>query len=314
MTEPTATLPSAQALGPDATSSSTESHAVPTDHPVEPAAESAHQGAPASNEPEDIDLESQTDEVKLTILVSAELATRAANLTAKAGTKLHQETQNLVAIYKIQRRQGRIVLIAFGSLVLTSFILFGWMSMRMQSRVGQLDAMLLAVGKRVVAMDDSLEGVAAIGDTLRDMSAKQDAISNQQARSDVRMEDVLKGLGETAAGKTSAPMSAPMSADILKLLQGMDARLQAQTNAVKAITAATQSAAKPALDASLVRREVEAALRQQRQVQETVAKANPMPASASAAVSAAPVVAAKPRERLVQYPRVQAQGTTAETQ
>ncbi len=312
MTEPTATLPSAQALDPDATASSTESHAVPTDHRVEPVAESAQQGAPASNAPEDIDLESQTDEVKLTILVSAELATRAANLTAKAGTKLHQETQNLVAIYKVQRHQGRIVLIAFGSLVLTAFILFGWMSMRMQSRVVQLDAMLLAVGKRVVAMDDSLEGVAAIGDTLRDMSAKQDAISNQQARSDVRMEDVLKGLGETAAGKTSDPKSAPMSADLLKLLQGMDARLQAQTNALKAITAATQSAARPALDASLVRREVEAALRQQRQVQETAAKAHPMPASA--ALPAAPVVAVKPRERLVQYPRVQAQGTTPETQ
>jgi len=312
MTEPTATLPNAQALDPDATASSTESHAVPSDHRVEPAAESAHQGAPASNEPGDIDLESEVGEVKLTILVSAELATRAANLTAKAGVKLHQETQNLVAIYKVQRRQGRIVLIAFGSLVLTAFILFGWMSMRMQSRVVQLDAMLLAVGKRVVTMDDSLEGVAAIGDTLRDMSAKQDAISNQQARSDVRMEDVLKGLGETAAGKTSDPKSAPMSADLLKLLQGMDARLQAQTNALKAITAATQSAAKPALDASLVRREVEAALRQQRQVQETAAKAIPMPASA--ALPAAPVVAVKPRERLVQYPRVQAQGTTPETQ
>jgi len=309
MTEPTATLPSAQALGPDATSSSTEIHAVPIDHPVEPAAESAHQGAPASNEPVDIDPDSQMGDVKLTMLSSAELATRAANLAAKAGAELHRETQNLVASYNIQRRHGLIMLIAFGCLVLISSILFAWMSIRMQSRVVQLDAMLLAVGKRVVAMDDSLQAVAATGDTLRDMSAKQDAILNQQARTDVRMEDVLKVLGETAAGKTSAPKSA----DTLKLLQGIDARLQAQTNAVKAITSATQRGPRPALDASVVRREVEAALRQNRQAQEAAAKANPMPASASAAVPAAPALAAKPRERLVQYPRAQAQGTAPET-
>jgi hypothetical protein len=310
MTEPTATLPSANALGPETPSSSTESHDLTTDHPVETTLESALLGALASPQADDIDEDNQSGEVKLTLLLSAELATRAANLAAKAGTSLHQETQNLVANYKIQRRYGLMMLIAFGTLVLISCSLFGWLSIRMQSRIVQLDAMLLAVGKRVVAMDESLEAVSATGDTLRDMSAKQDAISNQQARSDVRMEDLLTAIGKTEPGKTSEPKSA----DILKILQGIDSRLQVQTNLVKGITSHVPSAPRPVLDASVVRREVEAALRQQRQLLEAVAKANPPPASPSAAVPVTPALAAKPRERLVQYPRSQAQGSTTETQ
>jgi len=310
MTEPTTALPSANAPGPEAASSSTENHDVPIVNPTDPAADSVHQEATAQTAPGDIEPDSQAVEVKLTMLVSAELATRAANLAAKAGANLHQETQNLVAIYIRQQRHGLMMLIAFGSIVLTSCILFGWMSIRLQSRVVQLDAMLLAVGKRVVTMDDSIQAVAATGDILRDMSAKQDAISNQQARSDIRMEDVLKVLGETATSKPGDPQSA----DMLKLLQGIDARLRSQADAIKAIKSPSQSAPRVALDASAVRREVEAALRQQRQVQEAAAKANPPPASAGAAVPAAPAVSAKPRERLVQYPRTQAQGVTPEKQ
>jgi len=308
MTEPTTALPSARTLELDATSSSTENHDVPIVDPTAPAADSVHQEAIAPTAPGDIEPDSQAVEVKLTMLVSAELATRAANLAAKAGASLHQETQNLVSLHKTQQRHSQMMLIAFGGIVLTSSILFGWMSIRMQSRVVQLDAMLLAVGKRVVTMDDSIRAVAATDDILRDMSAKQDAISNQQARSDVRMEDVLKVLGETAASKPGAPQSE----DMLKLLQGIEARLRSQTDAIKAIKSPTQRAPKPALDASVIRREVEAALRQQRQVQEAAAKINPPPASAGAVVPAAPAIAAKPLERLVQYPRTQAQSTTSE--
>ena len=309
MTESNPTLPSAPASGPDETSSTTDSHDVPADHPVEKANEAANQGAAALNEPGESVQDGQSGEVQLTLLGSAELATRAANLVAKAGVKLHQETQTLVASYKIQQRHGFIMLMSFGSLVLVACILFGWISIRMQSRIVQLDAMLLAVGKRVVAMDDSLATLADTGNTLRDMSAKQDAISNQQARSDVRMDDMLKAVGEASTGKTNDPKSS----DVIKMLQGMDARIQAQTNLVRAITAQTQNATRPALDASVVRREVEAALRQQRQLQEAAAKSNPMPASASAAAAAAPALVAKPRERVVQYPRAQALGAT-ETQ
>ena len=300
MTETTEPQTSANALNSDANASPAEHHDVATDQPIKQAA----------SEVEDLDGEDQSGEVKLTILGSAEIATRAANLAGKAGMKLQQETQNLIASYKIQQRHGMIMLISFGSLVLIACILFGWISIRMQSRVVQLDAMLLAVGKRVVAMDDSLQALAATSDTLRDMSAKQDAISNQQARTDVRMEDLLKALGDSATGKASDPKSA----DILKLLQGMDARVQAQTNHVKALTSQASSASRPALDAGVVRREVEAALRQQRQAQEAAAKTTATSTAASAMLPAAPAPVAKPRERLVQYPRAQAQGSTAETQ
>ncbi|MGI9135224.1 MAG: hypothetical protein ACR2I0_14980 [Rhodoferax sp.] len=281
--------------------------------PTEPTAAPAHasHGTGATAEPallaalappnHEIKTESEIRDMKLTMIDSAELANRAAALAAKAGAEMHQEAQNMVKGFNQQRRNGVIVLVAFGTIIVIACALFVWMSIRLQSRVSQLDAVLIAVGKRAVAMDDSLEAVAATSDTLRDMSAKQDAISNQLARNDVRLEEVIKALGE-ASSKTSEARSA----EILKLLQGLDSRLQAQASAVKSLAAQPQSAPRPTLDASVIRREVEAALRQQRQAQEAAAKA-----AAPAPVAAiAPPAPAKPREQLVQYPRTQAQGNS----
>ncbi len=119
-------------------------------------------------------------DMKSTLLDAAELSNRAAGLAAKAGADLHSAADHVMESNASVRIYGIVVLAAFGILMMIGLGLFGFMSMRLQSRINQADAMLLAVGKRVVAMDESIELLTDTGERLRDMAAKQDLLASQQ--------------------------------------------------------------------------------------------------------------------------------------
>jgi len=173
--------------------------------------------------------------------------------------------------------------------------LFGFMSMRLQTRISQADAMLLAVGKRVVAMDESIELLTGTGERLRDMAAKQDLLASQQLKNETRLEDVMR-VAQSASDALIKPAADTKGPDMAKLLQAIDARLQSQAAAIAALSSQTRAAAAPRTDTAAVRKEVEAMLRQQKAVE-----------AAAKPVAVAPPV--KPKENLVQYPRTQPQGS-----
>jgi hypothetical protein len=171
---------------------------------------------------------------------------------------------------------------------------FATMAWRLQSRVAQLDTMVLAVGKRVVGMDASMESVGAVQQALQELLVKQEAMTSLQSKIDSRLEEAIKstqGVPELTAkqidGKTQ---------EMSKQVQMLDGKLQAQANVLKTLSGQMKGLQGSVTDASGLRRELEAQQRQQRERQ-----------AAEAAASNANVAAARNRERdrMLQYPRAQ---------
>ncbi len=298
--EPLATNTQPGTDSPAQTPESELSEPGPAEH-SEPAAETMSSAARQAMEDDQ-----EVQEIKSTMLDSAELANQAANHALKAGDDLQQATQNLTKLYDTQRKLGVLVLVSCGTLLVVATVLFVFMSSSLKQRIAQADAMLVAVGKRIVTMNESIEILNASGDILRTIASNQSALSDQQVKLDGRLDEALKGAQNVAATTTKDPKTP----DIGKLLQAMEAQIQGNTSALKSLAA--QQRSKPATDPDVVtiRREVEASLlRQQKKTQTptpapapTLTQTQTPPPTPAPAVNPAPP---KPVERLVQYPRVQ---------
>jgi hypothetical protein len=277
-------------------------------HDAEPGHDAAHghdgHAAPAEKAEEDAELA----EMRSTMLDSAQLANRAAGMAAKAAGDMHGATTQLIESSTGQKTYLIIVLAVFGLLMVLSMSVFAFMSFRLQQRVIQADAMLLAVGKRVIAMDESLELFKGHGEVLREVGSKQDAITSQLTKIELRLDDVVRTvqLATDAVTKPAAGAD-PKAPDVGKLLKDLDGKLQSQATAISNLSTQLRSVQAPAparVDPAAVRKEAEALVRQLKAAEASV---KPPPAAAPAAAPA-PAAPAKPVEKLVQYPRVQGQG------
>jgi len=236
-------------------------------------------------------------DMKLVVMDSAELATRAASLAANAGLDLRNATKELLqgsqAMMQGNKRQGKMsmILVAVaGTLMLLAGILFVFMSLRLQGRIAQLDEMVLAVGKRVVEMDASLELVGGAQEAIKTVLAKQSEMAAAQAKIDARLEEVIKnaqGVPEQTAKQVEARIQA-----LSKQVSGLDARFAAQSAATNKMAGQVQSMQGALGDASAMKRDLEAMARQQRERQ-----------SSEAGRAAQEADAARARENMVQYPR-----------
>ena len=250
-------------------------------------------------------------EMRSAMLDSADLANRAAGMAAKAAAEMHGMTTHLndaattmTEAHQSGRIYGIVVLATFAALMLTSMTLFGFMSYRLQSRISAADEMLLAVGKRIVTMNESMEQITNAGETLRDIASRQDTIVGSQAKLDTRLDEVVTAMAHAAAQTASKPVDTKAQ-DLGKMIQALDAKLQAQSAALSSLASQVRTVPQaPKPDQAAVRREVEAALRQQKAAEaasKPVVVAPPPP----------PAPPPKPKETLVQYPRTQPQGKEA---
>jgi hypothetical protein len=236
-------------------------------------------------------------DMKLVVMDSAELATRAASLAANAGLDLRNATKELLqgsqAALQGNKRQSKasMILIAVsGSLMLVAGIMFVIMSLRLQGRIAQLDEMVLAVGKRVVEMDASLELVGGAQEAIKTVLTKQSEMAAAQAKIDARLEEVIKnaqGVPEQTAKQVEARIGA-----LSKQVGDLGARFASQSAATNKMATQVQSMQGALGDASAMKRDLEAMARQQRERQ-----------SGEAARAAQEAAAARARENMVQYPR-----------
>jgi methyl-accepting chemotaxis protein len=255
-------------------------------------------------------------EMKSTMLESAELANRAAGMAAKAAGDMHGASTELIESYSGQKVYLVIVLAVFGLLMVMAISIFAFMSYRLNQRVAQADAMLLAVGKRVIAMDESLELFSGHGEALREVASKQDAIVSAQTKIELRLDEVMRGV-QTAVDTIAKPPAndKDKAPDVAKLIKELDGKLQAQATAINNLSSQVRAVGSPAparADPAAVRKEAEALVRQLKAAEASVKP--PVPAAAAAAAAPAPKAPEKPVEKLVQYPRVQNPGKTPEGQ
>jgi len=272
----------------------------------------AHSHAEPAHAPAEEDAEMA--EMKSTMLESAELANRAAGMAAKAAGDMHGASTELIESYSGQKVYLVIVLAVFGLLMVMAISIFAFMSYRLNQRVAQADAMLLAVGKRVIAMDESLELFSGHGEALREVASKQDTIVSAQTKIELRLDEVMRGVQAAVDTIAKPPGNDKDKApDVAKLIKELDGKLQAQSTAISNLSNQVRAVGSPAparADPAAVRKEAEALVRQLKAAEASVKP--PVPTAAAAAP--APKPPEKPVEKMVQYPRVQNPGKTPEGQ
>jgi len=246
--------------------------------------------------------DSELEDIKRTVMDSGDLANRAALLATTATTDLRTVTQQLGLNMAKQQKQTLMLMGIGGGLMLIAATVFGTMAMTLQGRVKQLDAMVTVVGKRIGELDSSLELVGSANDALQELVGKQEGIANAQAKMDVRLDEMAKSaqaMAEKAAEKAAekppekaVAKAGPADPGMVRQVQSLDGRLQAQAATLKSIATQLQGLQGSVGDAGGLRREMEAMAKQQRDRQ-----------AAESAAAAAALSAQRQREKMVQYPR-----------
>jgi hypothetical protein len=249
----------------------------------------------------------EINQLKISLIDSAELATRASGLAALAGGAMHKATVKLTETYGAAQNLGMVMLAVFTALTVVAITLFGFMTYRLQERVAQLDAMLVAVGKRVVTMDESIDLFNNTGTLLGDVSQKQSGLVTSQKQLESRVDDVSKGLSnmiDAMAKKPAADSKTPDNTKQLqqaleqttKQVQALEQKIQAQGETLKQLAAQGQRPIVVQTDAAALKKAAEAAAKA---VKDKIDQD-----AAARAAAAPPPKPREPREQSpVQFPR-----------
>jgi hypothetical protein len=233
-------------------------------------------------------------DIKVVVLDSAELATRSASLATTAGLDIKTATDKMLVVQGAHRKHNMIFLGIAGLIVLLAAGVLGATVATQYTRLKQIDAMLLAVGKRVTELDATMETVGSVNEALNTMVKQQEEAQKVQGKLESRLDDVIKNtqsMPEEAAKQFETKGQA-----LVKQVQGMDGRLQAQANALRNLDQQLKSIQNQMSDSGQkIRQEVENLGRQQKERQQADQ------AAAKAAVAAQQTKAAA--ERSLQYPR-----------
>lgn len=245
--------------------------------------------------------------IKMVALESAELATRSANLAVGAGENMKKATLNLEQLMKANKKQHQIMLGIAGGLMFITAIVFATSIFTLKSRIGQMDAMLASLSKRVVELNDSMEMVGSVNEGLQAMVSKQDDITKMQGSLEARLNEAIKNT-ESMPEKTAQQVGekGQVLAAQVKSLEG---RFVQQSKALNALANQVGGLQGVVGETGGFKKEMEALarLQRERQVAENAlaAKAAAQATATANASSAATVAAAKQREKMVQYPRAQ---------
>ena len=262
-----------------------------TGHADKPADPSLHSVTQAPEELEGL---------KIVVLESAELATRSANMATNAGADLKAATKHLDTTLAIQKKQTTILFAAAGGLMLVAATVFAAMTVSLKSRINQLDTMVGAVGKRVVELDASMELVGSVNEALQEMVSKQEGLTKMQVKLEVRLDEAIKN-SQSVPEQTAQQVDAKGQV-LAKQVKGMDSRLQQQANTLKTLSSQLQNLQGAVGETGGLKREMEAIAKLQRDRQSAET-------TASTQAAAATVSAARQREKMIQYPRVQQDAT-----
>ena len=245
--------------------------------------------------------------IKMLALESAELATRSANLAVGAGENMKKATLNLEQHMKANKKQNQIMLGIAGGLMFVTAIVFATSIFTLKSRIGQMDAMLASLSKRVVELNDSMEMVGSVNEGLQAMVSKQDDITKMQGSLEARLNEAIKNT-ESVPEKTALQVGekGQVLAAQVKSLEG---RFVQQSKALNALANQVGGLQGVVGETGGFKKEMEALarLQKERQVAENAlaAKAAAQSTATANASNAAALAAAKQREKMVQYPRAQ---------
>ena len=138
------------------------------------------------------------------VLDATEAAPRASATASTSTSNLVKTAGRLTQSADRSSRISTIVLSVGGAMLFISVAVFGFMAAQLSQRTGELESMVLAVGKRVVEMNVSLEQFTAISDSIEQLRLTQEAFRD----STFRLTERVGGMTESLqAVRTEVPIS-----------------------------------------------------------------------------------------------------------
>lgn len=225
------------------------------------------------------------------VLDSAELATKSAEAATSVSSQLRRATDEFKEVTDAGHKKARLLLAVMSGVMVISLIFFLIMGVRLVSRINQLDAMLIAVGKRVVELNSGMESLEGVNQSVKELASQQVALTKSQGQIEGRIDASLKqseSLVQKVPSETAKQVAAS-SDSVIRQVQGINAKLQSQANAVQSLGNEVKSLKSAVGNVDGLKRDVEALVTLQKErYLETVQKNN----------------ATTSRERAVQFPRV----------
>lgn len=254
------------------------------------------------------------DAVVSTLVDAGEVANRAAAIAASS-------TENMTAVIRDSTREtekarklGIVFVAVSGGLMLLATVVFATMTFHLSSRLTAIDAMIVAVGQRVVKLNaglDELEAIeGAIAKVQEQKAEKDEAITKLATKLDGFITETRKYNADQAqlAAKKDDGKSGPALAAQLKSLE---AQLQTQSKSIGRLVELQDNAQAKVVALSksvetLAAERKKAATPPPPPAPKPVARApapGPTPAPApSPAVAPPPAPKEKPVQAVVQYP------------
>ena len=213
------------------------------------------------------DVRNHLDALSSVVLDSADVASNAAASATGLAAELQASVKTVDAALAAASRQGKIVLGVSGGVLFLSVAVFAAMSMTLQSRINQADAMLLAVGKRVVELNAGIEGIDAMNRSLSSFSDRTDAIMAAQAKLE---EQIKTSLGESKALVTNLPTQTAKSVEesnkaLSTQVGALDAQMKKQAQAMASLGTQVKDLKGAVGDVEPLKRDVQALITLQKQ-------------------------------------------------
>lgn len=225
------------------------------------------------------------------VLDSADIAGKSAEAAATASRNMHKVTSEFKTLTEVGHKKALWLLGATGGLLILCLVFFLVMGVRMNSRINQLDTMMLAVGKRVVDLNGGLESLDVINRSIESLNALQVEQGKSQALIEQRINEAMKKsetMVQGVPGETARQVAAS-SDNLLKQVQAMNSRLQTQAIAVQSLGNDVKALKSNVGNVDKLNRDVEALVTLQKErYLENLQKNN----------------VASNREKAVQFPRV----------
>ena len=232
------------------------------------------------------------------VLDAAELANRSAQSAASITGDLHRATDSLRDTQSSVRRQSYVVMGVVCLVTLLTLMFIVVTGIRMNSRINQLDATLLAVAQRAVALNEGLGSLETINESVGKLAQQVEVLARTTTEVGGRIDQTVKQ-SETLASQITAKTAeqvASGSQNLARQFEGVNSRMQSQAAAVQALSRDVQALKAAVGNVDKLNRDVQALVTLQRErYLEALQKSAATPAPA----------AAPERERNVQYPRVQ---------
>ncbi len=255
--------------------------------------------APVAPAPSTVSL-AGLDELAGAVLDAAELANRGAQSAASVTADLNRTTDALQATQNSVRRQSYVVMGVVTLVTLLTLMFIVVTGIRMNSRINQLDATLLAVAQRAVALNEGLGSLNTINESVGKLASQIEVLARTTGEVGARIDQTVKQ-SETLASQIPAKTAEQVAAgnqNLARQFEGMNNRMQTQAAAVQALSRDVQALKGAVGNVDKLNRDVQALVTLQRERYLEVMQKN-------AATTGAAAAAERERERGVQYPRVQ---------